>query len=503
MSNAAKHRKKAAEFEQLKQIDRAIASYVRAIEESEQAGEDVDVALLNKVGDLALRQGRVPDAITYYERAVEHYTNAGLFNNAIALCNKILRNAPGRANVYFTLGRICARKGLRGDATRNFLEYATRMQQEERVDEGMRALAEVADLMPELTEVRRLVDEHADRAGIVLRRRLTPSAASVALEEQPRLPGREKSQDLIFLEVDYGAPASRRTPLRTPRVPTPLAVAALPAVAVAKPVADIASASVAEPPVARVEQLEGLEASGDYTDLGEPPLAGLTVEYLESPDLVVDPTVHPSDVTWLPDAGGLAGVRQEAGFEPNATGDQAAVPGGPVWLAEFEPEEFGQATEDPGVAQIIRSEVPAPDAPVAWIEPDAAEPAVGIEPLDVTDVPELDAAIVAGAQSALAAETAGADTRSVFRIDPHDFILPGELPPLLLDDALITAGLAAVTTSAVTEAGTGRVPFAGAPSGETGLGHVDDGSLSGEATDRFRKAERRARHASRPGRSGR
>jgi tetratricopeptide (TPR) repeat protein len=481
MSNAAKHRKKAAEFEQLKQIDRAIASYVRAIEESEQAGEDVDVALLNKVGDLALRQGRVPDAITYYERAVEHYTNAGLFNNAIALCNKILRNAPGRANVYFTLGRICARKGLRGDATRNFLEYATRMQQEERVDEGMRALAEVADLMPELTEVRRLVDEHADRAGIVLRRRLTPSAASVALEEQPRLPGREKSQDLIFLEVDYGAPASRRTPLRTPRVPTPLAVAALPAVAVAKPVADIASASVAEPPVARVEQLEGLEASGDYTDLGEPPLAGLTVEYLESPDLVVDPTVHPSDVTWLPDAGGLAGVRQEAGFEPNATGDQAAVPGGPVWLAEFEPEEFGQATEDPGVAQIIRSEVPAPDAPVAWIEPDAAEPAVGIEPLDVTDVPELDAAIVAGAQSALAAETAGADTRSVFRIDPHDFILPGELPPLLLDDALITAGLAAVTTSAVTEAGTGRVPFAGAPSGETGLGHVDDGSLSGEA----------------------
>ena len=163
MSNAARHRKKAADFEQLRQIDRAIALYVRAIEESELAGEDVDVALLNKVGDLALRQGRVPDAITYYERAVEHYANSGLFNNAIALCNKILRNAPGRANVYFTLGRICARKGLRGDATRNFLEYATRMQQEGRVDDGMRALAEVADLMPELTEVGRLVDDHADR----------------------------------------------------------------------------------------------------------------------------------------------------------------------------------------------------------------------------------------------------------------------------------------------------------------------------------------------------
>ena len=175
MSNAAKHRKKAAEFEQLKQIDRAIAAYIRAVEESEREGEDVDVALLNKVGDLTLRQGRVADAVTYYERAVEHYATAGLFNNAIALCNKILRSAPGRANVYFTLGRICAKKGLRGDATRNFLEYATRMQQESRVDEGMRALAEVADLMPELTEVRRLVEEHAVRAGIVLPRRAPAS----------------------------------------------------------------------------------------------------------------------------------------------------------------------------------------------------------------------------------------------------------------------------------------------------------------------------------------
>ena len=178
MSNAAKFRKKAAEFEQLKQFDRAIAAYVAAIEESEKFSEEVDVAILNKVGDLTLRQGRVADAVTYYERAVEHYATAGLFNNSIALCNKILRNAPGRSNVYLTLGRVCARKGLRGDATRNFLEYATRMRQDGRIDEGMRALAEVAELMPELTEVQRLVDEHAARAGITLKRR-TPLAQRV------------------------------------------------------------------------------------------------------------------------------------------------------------------------------------------------------------------------------------------------------------------------------------------------------------------------------------
>ena len=220
MSNAAKHRKKAAEYEQLKQIDRAIASYVRAIEESEAEGEDVDVALLNKVGDLALRQGRVPDAVTYYERAVEHYATAALFNNAIALCNKILRNAPGRSNVYFTLGRICARKGLRGDATRNFLEYATRMQQESRLDEAMRALSEVADLMPELEEVRRLVDEHAARAGVELPRRRTPVQTDALLASDAPKSQWDRSSDLVFLDVDYGVPA-RRTPPKSMRAPTP------------------------------------------------------------------------------------------------------------------------------------------------------------------------------------------------------------------------------------------------------------------------------------------
>ena len=245
MSNAAKHRRKAAEFEQLKQIDRAIASYVRAVEESEAEGEEVDVALLNKVGDLALRQGRVADAVTYYERAVEHYATSGLFNNAIALCNKILRNAPGRSNVYFTLGRICARKKLRGDATRNFLEYATRMQQDGRVEEGMRALAEVTELMPELVEIRRLVDEHSARAGIAVRRR-TPAGHATQAAGEGGDQG-TKSPDLVFLDVDYGQTAASwtntprpavlrsnfRTPVRTPartsvRVPTITPVGAQP-----------------------------------------------------------------------------------------------------------------------------------------------------------------------------------------------------------------------------------------------------------------------------------
>ncbi|GAB1341123.1 tetratricopeptide repeat protein [Gemmatimonas sp.] len=490
MSNAAKHRKKAAEFEQLKQIDRAIASYVKAIEESESAGEDVDVALYNKVGDLALRQGRVPDAITYYERAVEHYATSGLFNNAIALCNKILRNAPGRANVYFTLGRISARKGLRGDATRNFLEYATRMQQEGRIEEGIRALAEVLDLMPELNDVRTMVEDLATRSGIALPRRKTPlrsdrvptPVSSVAVRDQ-------KSQDLIFLDIDYGEP-SRRTPVSTTRLTTPsipflppvLTPHSVPAIegldtmvaeempaevapllelaptaeetpvvvsgadASLEALADMGAASNAPavPPVSAM-LIEGLEANGDFGDgAGTVPLDGFTPDEVLSATDAVDPDVHPTDVTWV--------VPPEVESE--------ATP-----LEELVSEDFLDATNDPGVVRAIYTATPpyvpsvVPDAEidthVIEIESHSIEmdvPSIEIEPLDVEAVPELDAAIEAGrALTELADMDAVQEvlppTRPPFRLDPHDFILPGELPPLLLDDAVVDAGLAGTDLS--------------------------------------------------------
>jgi tetratricopeptide (TPR) repeat protein len=430
MSNAAKHRKRAAEFEQLRQIDRAIGSYVRAIEESELEGEEVDVALLNKVGDLALRQGRVPDAITYYERAVEHYTHAGLFNNAIALCNKILRSAPGRASVYFTLGRICARNGLRGDATRNFLEYATRMRLDGRVDEGMRALAEVAELMPELTEVRRLVDEHAERAGIVLPRRRTPPLATVAVTEDPsRVPVRDKSPDLVFLEVDYETPVSRGTPVRAGRpVPPPME-----SIAPESTAPTLGAISIELPP-ADFARLDCLEVSRDYADPGGQPLDGFMVEQTDVPADVVDPGGHPQDVTWLADVGSLRNIGEEPGFVPNAAADLGGTTDLHTSLEDIESEDFEHATDDPIVAHIILTETPLRTPAIAW--PNTEDE---VEPFSFREV---DAEALAGASDAAVAGSVVAERRLPFRMDPNDFILPGELPPLILDDAVVDAGVA-------------------------------------------------------------
>src|SRR3954465_2135342 len=164
MSNVAKLKKQAAEFEQKRQFDKALAVYVKLLDSFDQHADELDVALFNRVGDLMLRQGNTADAVDYYEKAVDKYGDTGFFNNAIALCNKILRHAPGRASIYYKLGKISAQKGFKTEAKSNFLEYADRMQKAGKVQEAFRALKEFADLVPDQDEIRLTLADQLTKA---------------------------------------------------------------------------------------------------------------------------------------------------------------------------------------------------------------------------------------------------------------------------------------------------------------------------------------------------
>src|SRR6185503_11720002 len=135
MSKIASLKKKAADLEK-KSPDKAIPVYVELLTEMEKEPTEMDLALFNRVGDLMVKAGKVSDAIDFYEKAVDHYVDGGFFNNAIALCNKILRSSPGRSTVYYKLGKINAHKGFKADAKTNFLEYADRMQKAGQVNEA-------------------------------------------------------------------------------------------------------------------------------------------------------------------------------------------------------------------------------------------------------------------------------------------------------------------------------------------------------------------------------
>ena len=225
MSNALKLKKKAAEFEQKKQFDKALQIYIQILDESDGEDDEADVALYNRVGDLLMRQGSVGDAVNYYEKAVDLYAESGFFNNAIALCNKILRQSPGRNSIYYKLGKISAKKGFISDAKQNFLEYADRMQKGGQLDEAFRALKEFADLCPDQDDIRLMLAEQLskkDRKGEAIEqlqhlyekfvaegrgaeaRATVDRMKAIDPDVEPKEGGataRTKSSDLVFLDL--------------------------------------------------------------------------------------------------------------------------------------------------------------------------------------------------------------------------------------------------------------------------------------------------------------
>jgi tetratricopeptide (TPR) repeat protein len=364
MPDVAKLKKKAAELELKKQFDKALAVYVEILDSFEGSNEEVDVALYNRVGDIHLKQGNVADAVDYYEKAVDHYVETGFYNNAIALCNKILRSSPGRASIYYKLGKVSAHKGFKSDAKANYLEYADRMQKSGKLNEAFRALKEFADLCPDQDDIRlmladqltkakrgeeaveqlqllyeRYVQEgHHDEAEATVQRmkQIDPKAA-------PRQPGtakRHNSGDLVFLDLNDGQPAPpprsamhRATagldiidPGTSPAGPPPRPAAAPPSRPAAAPPQRPAApappaARAAEPPAEppglldsadfQSAALEGITRQVEFEHLDEPPTAGL-LDGLQSAGL--------DDDTSLIGSGSLLDI------EPTGLGGPPAAP---------------------------------------------------------------------------------------------------------------------------------------------------------------------------------
>lgn len=156
MANAAQLKERARSLEQKSQWKPALEIYERLLADSETE----EIGLWNRVGDLYLRLGEPHRAVEAYERGVDAYAEVGLHNNAIALCNKILRTLPERTSVYRRLAQFSAAQGFTADARGYFLKYAERMRKLGHVDEAIESMRDAARQMPEDVDLRRQVAEH-------------------------------------------------------------------------------------------------------------------------------------------------------------------------------------------------------------------------------------------------------------------------------------------------------------------------------------------------------
>ncbi len=306
MANVAALKKKAADFEAKKQMDKAIAAYREVLDAFDSGGEEnIDVSLYNRVGDMLVRQGNTPEAVTLYERAVDLYAEGGYFNNAIALCNKILRTSPGRATVYYKLGKISAAKGFKADAKQNFLEYADRMQKSGQINEAFRALKEFADLCPDQDDIRQMLAEQltkADRKSEALEqlqllyarydaegreaeatatvermKAIDPNAEAKASAAGAKT---KSSDDLIFIDLD--APMGRKT-RRT------AAITSIPELPPPKP-----ASAPPPPPAPPAEQVLGMEHTSHVEAEAPAASANVAMPGLELTSFGVEPEMEPA-----------------------------------------------------------------------------------------------------------------------------------------------------------------------------------------------------------------
>src|SRR5438270_841822 len=323
MSKLEKLKEKARSLE-AKDPKGAIEAWQHVLKGLEEDGDpNPDLAVFNRIGDLYLKVREPAQAADYYDQAVDKYAELGFHNNAIAMCNKVLRNAPGRQTTYLKLAKLYASKGFMAEAKQNFVEYAERMHKAGKIQHAFAALKEFADISAESAHLRELLEEHLRMYGDPERRPVGSAAAPAPPKVEPTKSGTHKSSSLVFLDVhEPPAPRGGHTP-RTAPPPKP-------------------------PPVPEPEPEPELEPE---------PVEGLIEPVAAEPDASLD----------------IESTRLVAGLEPT-------VPSDTLEGFETTSAEFGDVRVDPADVPSLREEVRVDDvAPMAELEPTVSDDASAAE----------------------------------------------------------------------------------------------------------------------------
>lgn len=135
---------------------RAIAEYKKILDIQP---EDPDV--LNLVGDIYRRLGNKEKAIEMFEKAVQVYSRQAYYDNAIAICKKILRVEPNRSEVIKTLAELYGEQGLTGQATALLVDYARKKKEEGEHEAMLDAYKKLVEIRPKDIGLRmKLADEY-------------------------------------------------------------------------------------------------------------------------------------------------------------------------------------------------------------------------------------------------------------------------------------------------------------------------------------------------------
>lgn len=152
-------KKRAQQLVQQGKIDAALEEFDKLFESGDK--DPYDFIL---VADLLAKRGSMQEAVRRYRQAIEEYTKAELFKNAIAVCKKILRISKEDLEIHRSLGNLYAKEGLYGDAQIHYLEFAEGSIRRQDHEAALDVIEQVLQLSPENVDLSEKFIEIAMRA---------------------------------------------------------------------------------------------------------------------------------------------------------------------------------------------------------------------------------------------------------------------------------------------------------------------------------------------------
>jgi tetratricopeptide (TPR) repeat protein len=154
-------KKKAQQLVAKGDVDGALREYDKLFSGGER--DPYDFIL---VADLLAKRGAMQEAVSRYRQAIDEYSRADLYKNAIAVCKKILRISKEDLAIHRTLGELYEKEGLYGDAQIHFLEFAEGSIRRQEYEPALDVLDQVLVLSPDNVELSEKYVELSVRADL-------------------------------------------------------------------------------------------------------------------------------------------------------------------------------------------------------------------------------------------------------------------------------------------------------------------------------------------------
>ncbi|MEJ2546348.1 MAG: hypothetical protein P8125_00870 [Gemmatimonadota bacterium] len=213
MTTFQKLKHEARRAEQRSDWRKAINLYREALRFDERRGGPDELGLYNRIGDLHIRLGEVKQAVECYETAADRYAENQLPTSAVALCNKILRVAPDRTDVFRRLALLHATTGLIAEAQSSLLQYVDRLEAAGELSEALEGVQQFTEATGDddirLT-IAELLSERGHRSQAEAQIRLAAASARSRGEDvssmEERLRELGESAEPVFAPMDEPVP---------------------------------------------------------------------------------------------------------------------------------------------------------------------------------------------------------------------------------------------------------------------------------------------------------